>query len=201
MSSTWSGLVFALCVFQSGCDGTVVGGSLLGASLAAGTTISVATPLSLPAAASDGGSPGEMVTGQALALFVSSLGDSCASAKARRIRSGSALLAVLLYDVDPATGAPSLPSIPATYDVGGTAAAAAAHFAVVNASCGSDAMDTAAATGGSVWLSRLDGATYSGGGNLDFDSGDSITITFDSTENCPAAADLVSGIPTGFDCR
>jgi len=200
MSNRWVGLL-ALCVFPLGCDSTVVGGRLLGASLAAGKTISVAVPLSLPAPASDGGGPGDMVAGQALALYVSSLGDSCASVKAHRIPGGTALLTVLLYDVDPDSGAPSVPSIPATYKVGGVAAVAVANIARVGAGCAPSAMASAAASGGSVFLSRLDGGEFAGGGGLDFDNDDSVTLSFDSTENCPAAADLATGVPAGFDCH
>jgi hypothetical protein len=210
-----------------GCGQTVVGGAIDGVALHASKTISTVVATSSPSLVmpdggtddSDGGSDGgggddgggssgpPMVAGTALGLVVSDLNDACGALTAKKLPHGTHTLVITLFDVDPTTGAYAAPKAPATYTLSAagatpTGAAATASYFVPDTTCAPMQGQTATGVSGTVWLSRVEASDYAGGASITFDSGDAITINFDSAAACSSAAAIAAtpGTPSGFTC-
>jgi hypothetical protein len=119
-------------------------------------------------------------TGVEIAL--TSNADACVPPAQQIQHPGETALLLLLSDYDAASGKTTAPTMPAAYPV---TSSMMAHVAIVEANildamCANNADNAALATTGTVELTGVDGGTFSGTFDVQLDSGDHVTGSFDA---------------------
>jgi hypothetical protein len=132
---------------------------------------------------------GEVTNGAATlhagAVLVTSSSGTCADIRANQAHQNEKALAIVLWDVvGTTTNAPTVPGTYSIYQGSGTSPPKAATFSalVFDATCTAITNDGARGATGTVNLTAVSGARYSGTFDVALDSGDHVTGSFDPEE-------------------
>src|SRR5580765_2911698 len=129
-----------------------------------------------------------------VAIVLTSEADACVPPAQQVQHPGETVLLILLDDYDAASGKHTAPTAAGTYALSSTMTAhnATVEANILDAMCVNDACNGAVADGGTVQLTTVDNGTFAGTFDVQLDSGDLVTGTFQA----PTCGETQNPAPT-----
>ena len=167
-------LLLAACSSSSNSPGAI-SGSIKGKAFAVGDSLTLANPMQV-------------------AIVLTSEADACVPPAQQVQHPGETALLILLDDYDATNNKHTAPAAAGTYAVSSsmTAHNAMVEANILDAMCENDASNDAVADGGTVQLTSVDNGTFAGTFDVQLDSGDHITGTFQA----PTCGEMHNPTPT-----